>query len=296
MPGSSTIMASAAGAYQSGENRGKQSQWLQKTLLYMVIILTSLTMLLPFIWMISSSLKTDAEVFNYPIQWIPESPKWENYRYIWEKANYMTLFFNTVKLTFLITVLQLGTCSLAAYAFAKIEFPEREKLFFAYLGTLMVPFQVTMIPQFMIMKYLHLVNTHMSLILLQAFNPFGVFLLRQFYINVPRELSEAARIDGLSEFGIFSRIILPLSKPALASLTIFTAVNVWNDFLAPMIYINSDVKKTIQLGLKGLISENTAEYAPIMAAAVISLIPILALFLFAQRYFEEGIAMTGLKG
>ena len=280
----------------SSIRKPKLKLFMEKCMLYMMIGFSSLTMILPFLWMVSSSLKPDLEVFDFPIQWIPSDPQWGNYKYIWDKAHYLTLFLNSIKLTVIITFIQLSTCSLAAYAFSKIEFPERNKLFLAYLATLMVPFQVIMIPQFIIMKTFHLVDTHLSLILLQAFNPFGVFLLRQFYSSIPNELSQAAKIDGLSEFGIYFRIILPLSKPALASLSIFTSVQVWNDFLAPLIYINSADKFTIQLGLRSLITEYTAEYAPIMAASVISLIPILVIFIFCQKYFEEGIAMTGLKG
>jgi multiple sugar transport system permease protein len=279
-------------------DKGK-ALWLQgigRIILYIIIIFSSCLMVLPFLWMLSASLKPDLEVFNYPIQWIPTHPIWNNYKYIWEKANYLTLFYNSTKLTSIITFLQLITCSMAAYAFAKIEFPERDKLFLVYLGTLMVPFQVIMIPQFIIMRKLHLVDTHLALILVQAFSPFGVFLLKQFYTSIPNELLEAARIDGLNEFGIYAKIILPLSKPALASLAIFTSVQVWNDFLAPLIYLNSKELFTIQLGLRSLISEYTAEYGPIMAASVVSLIPILIIFAFCQKFFEEGIAMTGLKG
>jgi multiple sugar transport system permease protein len=279
-------------------DKGK-ALWLQgigRIILYIIIIFSSCLMVLPFLWMLSSSLKPDLEVFTYPIQWIPAHPIWNNYKYIWEKANYITLFYNSTKLTSIITFLQLITCSMAAYAFSKIEFPGRDKLFLVYLGTLMVPFQVIMIPQFIIMRKLHLVDTHLALILVQAFSPFGVFLLKQFYTSIPNELLEAARIDGLNEFGIYAKIILPLSKPALASLAIFTSVQVWNDFLAPLIYLNSKELFTIQLGLRSLISEYTAEYGPIMAASVVSLIPILIIFAFCQKFFEEGIAMTGLKG
>jgi multiple sugar transport system permease protein len=294
----STVAANLKNSLRIGLNKGK-TFWFEgvgKIILYIVIILSSFLMVLPFLWMLSSSLKPDLEVFNYPIQWIPNHPIWNNYKYIWEKANYFTLFYNSTKLTSIITFLQLITCSMAAYAFAKIEFPEREKLFLVYLGTLMVPFQVIMIPQFIIMKNLHLVDTHLALILVQAFSPFGVFMLKQFYTSIPNEMLEAARIDGLNEFGIYAKIILPLSKPALAALAIFTSVQVWNDFLAPLIYINSKNLFTIQLGLRSLISEYTAEYGPIMAASVVSLIPILIIFSFCQKFFEEGIAMTGLKG
>nr|WP_094549150.1 carbohydrate ABC transporter permease [Petroclostridium xylanilyticum] len=267
-----------------------------KTFLYAIIVFSSITMILPFLWMLSASLKTEMNVFDFPINWIPENPVWSNYIVIWQKIDLLLFYFNTIKLTFIITTLQLVTCSLAAYAFAKIEFPERNLLFLGYIATMMVPFQVVMIPQFIIMKYLNLTDTHMALILLQAFSPFGVFLMRQFYLNIPNELSEAARIDGLSEFGIYLKVMLPLAKPALASLGIFTFVFVWNDFLGPLIYINSNAKKTIQLGIRMFISQYSAEYSLIMAASVCSLLPVIIIFISAQKFFVEGIAMSGLKG
>ena len=263
---------------------------------YTVVIASSLTMILPFLWMLSSSFKDSLEVFNFPIQWIPQNLKLENYSYIWNKANYPQLFFNTLKLTVVITSLQIVTCSLAAYAFSKLVFPERDKIFILYLATLMLPYQVVMIPQFSVIKIFGLTNTHMALILIQAFNPMGVFLMKQFFDGIPNELSEAARIDGLNEFGIYSKIIMPLSKSVIGTLVILTSVSVWNDFLAPLIYINSRELYTIQLGLRNMISEFTAEYGPIMAASVISIIPILIVFLCFQSFFEQSLASSGVKG
>ena len=263
---------------------------------YTVVIASSLTMILPFLWMLSSSFKDSLEVFNFPIQWIPQNLKLKNYSYIWNKANYPQLFFNTLKLTVVITILQIVTCSLAAYAFSKLVFPERDKIFILYLATLMLPYQVVMIPQFSVIKIFGLTNTHMALILIQAFNPMGVFLMKQFFDGIPNELSEAARIDGLNEFGIYSKIIMPLSKSVIGTLVILTSVSVWNDFLAPLIYINSRELYTIQLGLRNMISEFTAEYGPIMAASVISIIPILIVFLCFQSFFEQSLASSGVKG
>ena len=263
---------------------------------YTVVIASSLTMILPFLWMLSSSFKDSLEVFNFPIQWIPKNLKLKNYSYIWNKANYPQLFFNTLKLTVVITILQIVTCSLAAYAFSKLVFPERDKIFILYLATLMLPYQVVMIPQFSVIKIFGLTNTHMALILIQAFNPMGVFLMKQFFDGIPNELSEAARIDGLNEFGIYSKIIMPLSKSVIGTLVILTSVSVWNDFLAPLIYINSRELYTIQLGLRNMISEFTAEYGPIMAASVISIIPILIVFLCFQSFFEQSLASSGVKG
>ncbi len=268
----------------------------KKGVLYGLIGISTCTMLLPFLWMLSASLKPETAVFQFPIQWIPREPLWSNYIKIWEKIPLATYYLNTIKIASCVTLLQLLTCSLAAYAFAKINFPEREKLFLIYLGTMMVPFQVVMIPQFILLKSFHLTNTHTGLILLQAFSPFGVFMLRQYYLNIPTELSEAARIDGLSEWGIYRRIILPLAKPALASLAIFTASASWNDFLAPLIFLNDSSKKTLQIGIRSFMAESATDYASIMAASVCGLIPVVIVFIALQKYFVEGVASSALKG
>lgn len=263
---------------------------------YVLLIALAILMLLPFIWMLSASLKLDKDVFRFPIEWIPQDPQWSNYQTIWTRIPFLTFFTNSLKLTVIITFLQVATSSFAAYAFAKLEFKGRDFLFLAYLGSIAIPWQVYMIPQFILMRELDLVDKHLSLILLQAFTAFGVFLLRQFFISVPNEILDAARIDGLSEYGIYFRIMLPLSKPALATLTIFSAVFVWNDFMGPLIYLHSESLKTIQLGLRMFIQQYSADYALIMAASLVSLIPMIALFLIFQRFFVEGIGTTGIKG
>ncbi|WP_320128775.1 carbohydrate ABC transporter permease [uncultured Sphaerochaeta sp.] len=267
-----------------------------RVLKYLFVIAMSLSMIIPFLWMLSASFKDSLEVFASPFKWIPKVPKFENYSYIWQKANYLRLFLNTAKLTVIITVLQLVTGSLAGYAFSKLEFPERNKLFLLYLATLMIPYQVVMIPQFSIIRLMGLSNTHMALIVIQAFDPMGVFLMKQFFDRIPKELNEAAKIDGLSEFGTYLRVIMPLSKSVIGTLIILSSVKVWNDFLAPLIYLNSEKLFTIQLGLRNMISEFSAEYGPIMAASVISIIPILIIFLRFQKFFEQSITSSGVKG
>ncbi len=267
-----------------------------RTLFYAVLIMVAIFMLLPFFWMLSASLKLDKDVFVFPIQWIPAEPQWSNYETIWTRIPFLTFFGNTFKLTTIITLLQLATSSFAAYAFAKLEFKGRDVLFMAYIASIAIPWQVYMVPQFIMMRQMGLVNNHLSLILLQAFTAFGVFLLRQFFISIPDEILDAARIDGMSEYGIYFRIMLPLSKPALATLTIFSAVFVWNDFMGPLIYLTKTELKTIQLGLRMFIQQYAADYALIMAAALVSLIPVIVLFLTFQRFFVEGIATTGIKG
>lgn len=269
---------------------------IKRVLLYALLIALSLLMIMPFLWMISASLKNELEVFSFPIQWIPETIKWENYKKIWTEMPFLTYYANTCKIAITVTIIQLFTCSLAAYAFSKISFPGRDKIFLGYLCTMMIPYQVIMIPQFMIVRNLGLVDTHMALILTAAFSPFGVFLFRQFFMGIPEELSEAARIDGCSELRIYARIILPLAKPAAASLTIFTFVDRWNDFLGPLIYINSDKMKTLQLGMRNLQTELSSSYALLMAAAVCASIPTIIVYLLAQDFFVEGIAATGVKG
>lgn len=276
-------------------NRRKK-ELSSKILIYSMLILLSLLMLIPFVWMASASLQLNKDVFKYPFEWIPSKPVWQNYLDIWTKIPLATFIFNTTKLTVIITFLQLLTSSFAAYAFSKLDFKFKDVLFLSYVATIAIPWQVYMVPQFVMMRGLHLNNTHMALILLQAFSAFGVFLMRQFYMSIPNELIEAARIDGYSEYKIYANIMLPLSKPALSTLTIFTFVAVWNDFMGPLIYINSEKLKTIQIGLRMFISQYSAEYSLIMAASLISLIPVLIIFLLLQRFFVEGIASAGIKG
>lgn len=264
--------------------------------LYLVLILIAVMMLVPFAWMLSASLKLDKDVFTMPIRWIPKEPRWDNYIRIWKTIPLFVFLKNTVKLTLIITFLQLFTSSFAAYAFAKLDFKHRNLLFLAYIATIAMPWQVYMVPQFIMMRGLHLNDTHMAMICLQAFSAFGVFMMRQFYQGIPDSLCEAARIDGMNEYQIYSRVMLPLSKPALSTLIIFTFVGTWNDFLGPSIYLTTESKKTLQIGLRMFIGQYSSEYGLIMAASVISLIPVLIVFLVFQRYFVEGIAATGVKG
>lgn len=269
---------------------------ISRSLLYVVLLILTAAMLVPFAWMLSASLKLDKDVFIFPIQWIPQNPRWMNYIDIWTKIPLMTFVGNTVKITLIVTFLQILTSSFAAYAFAKLKFKYKDTLFMAYIATIAVPWQVYMVPQFMMMRNFGLNDSHLAIIFLQAFSAFGVFMMRQFYQGIPDELCEAARIDGMTEYQIYSKIMLPLSKPALSTLTIFTFVNTWNDFLGPLIYLKTESKKTLQLGLKMFISQYSSEYGLIMAASVLSLIPVLIVFLSLQKYFVEGIAATGVKG
>ena len=267
-----------------------------RIVLYAFLVFFLIVALVPFVWMISSSLKSSTDVFTIPMHWIPETFRWENYVEIWQKVPLLTYFKNTAIVAVVVTFMQILTSSFAAYAFAKMQFKGRDLLFMCYIGTIAVPWQVYMVPQFIMMRNIGLYDTLWSLVVLQSFSAFGVFLMRQFYLGIPNELSEAARIDGLSEYGIWARIVLPLAKPAIATLCIFTFVNTWNDYMGPLIYLTSDLNKTIQVGLRRFIQAYTADYNLIMAASLCSLIPVTVVFLFLQRYFIEGIATTGLKG
>jgi multiple sugar transport system permease protein len=268
---------------------------VRRTLAYLLLGLLSVAVLVPFAWMVSSSLKADADVFSVPVRWIPAEFHWGNFTAIWSRIPLLTYLRNSVFLSVTITALQVLTGSFAAYGFAKVRFPGRDALFLAYIATIAVPWQAYMVPQYVIMQKAGLVNTHLSLILLQAFSAFGVFLMRQYYLTIPDELSEAARLDGLSEYGIWARIILPLSKPALASLALLTFVNTWNDYMGPFIYLTDNKLWTVQLGLRSFVGLYDAEYAMIMTGSVLSVLPILVIFLLGQKYFVQGIATSGMK-
>ena len=268
-----------------------------RVLLYLALAAFSVWLLLPFFWLVISSLKYSNDVFSIPIQWWPDPVNWNNYVDIWVKTDMALWIRNTMVLAVVVTLLQLLTGSFAAYGFAKMRFPGRDVLFLAYIGTIAVPWQSYMIPQFIMMSQLRLSNTLWSIMLLQAFGAFGVFLMKQYYESIPEELSESARLDGLSEYGIWRRIILPLSTPAIATLGLLTFVNTWNDYMGPLIYLRDRSLWTIQIGLRNMVSNLLdANFALMFAGLTISVIPIATIFLLGQRYFVEGIATTGMKG
>lgn len=287
-------MANPTALTLAGKKRRKVTPG--RVVTYILLILLALVMLVPFVWMLSASFKLNKDVFTFPIQWIPKEPRPQNYIDIWQQIPLLKFIGNTAYITVVVTLLQLFTSSFAAYAFAKLHFPGRDILFVMYIATIAVPWQSYMVPQFMMLRSWHLNDTHLAIILLQAFTAFGVFMMRQFYDGIPDELCEAARIDGLSEYGIWAKIMLPLSKPTISTLTIFTFVGTWNDFLGPLIYLTTESKKTIQIGLRMFISQYSAEYGLIMAGSVVVLIPVLIVFLALQKYFVQGIATSGMKG
>ena len=226
----------------------------------------------------------------------PSTWMWKNYGDVLKKIPFVTFYINTAKIAVFSTLGQVITCALSAYAFAKLKFKGRDFLFMLYLATMMIPYQVTMIPQYELMNNLNLLNSHAALILLHCFSPFGVFLLRQFFVSIPDSLIEAARIDGAKDLRILSQIVLPLSKSALATLVTLKFLDSWNEFTGPLIFLNEKEKFTLQVGIRMFQQENGTEYTLIMAATTMSLIPIVLLYMFAQKYFIEGIAAAGVKG
>jgi len=276
--------------------RAGRRRWLQLTVSYAGLSAGAVVMLVPFIWMVSTSLKTGAAVFVYPPQWLPDPLVWSNYADVVRTMPFLCYVLNTTFVSGSVTLLQLVVSSLAAFAFARLRFPGRDRLFLAYLATLMVPGQVTLIPNFLIVKYLGWIDTYQALIIPQVFSAFGTFLLRQFFLTIPRELDDAARIDGASAFGFFRRILIPLSTPALATLGVFTFTAQWNNFLWPLIVINDVEMRTLTVGLRALVGQYTVQYPLLMAGSVIALLPMVVVFLLAQRSFVRGIALTGLGG
>ena len=270
--------------------------FVKRILLYMLILALAAVMLVPFLWMISASLKLNKDVFTYPVKWIPEKLEWSNYSKIWKEIPLLLFFKNSAKLTIIITAIQVFTSSFAAYAFAKLHFKGRDLLFILYIWTIAVPWQVYMVPQYIMVGKMSLTDSHLGMIMMQSFTAMGVFLMRQFYTSIPDELCEAARIDGLTEYGIYFRVVLPLAKGGIATLIISSFVTVWNDFMGPLIYLSSLEKKTLQLGLRMFISQYSSEYNLIMAASIVSLIPVFVMFAALQKFFTEGIAASGIKG
>ena len=283
---------------------------LKPTFLHVLLAVGGITMILPFLWMVSTSLKPEDQIFRFPPVWIPRTWEWGNYTEAMQAANFGRYFINTVIYAGAVTMSNLLLCSMAAYAFARLRFRGREVLFILVLGTMMIPAQVTMVPVFIMLKNWPLfggndwlgsgghglLNSYPGLVLPSAVGAFGIFLLRQFFMTLPRELEDAARIDGCSEAGIYWRIILPLSRPALATLGIFTFTAAWNEFLWPLLITSKDSMKTLQVGLQVFQTQYTTNWDLLMAGTVVVTIPVLILFLVGQRYFTKGIALSGIKG
>lgn len=274
----------------------KSSAVLRRVLLYIVLILIAVIMVVPFLWMLSTSLKTQYDAVKIPPVWIPDPPQWENYVKLFTEQPMFQFMLNTIKIVFFVVLGQLFFSSLAAYSFARISFKGRNVVFFFYIATLMVPGQVTMIPTYLMFAKAGLTDNHLALILPAFFSAFGVFLLRQFFMSLPRELEEAAEIDGCNPFMTYWRIMLPLVVPAMLTLGVFTLMNTWNDYMGPLIYLSSPEKYTMTLGIAYFKGVYTTQWNLVMAGSIVSVVPILIAYLCAQKYFIEGIALSGVKG
>jgi multiple sugar transport system permease protein len=250
---------------------------------------------LPFLWMLGTSFKPESDVFGYPMRLQPTHPTLSNYGEIWQQLPFLRLVINSVIFAGGVTVCSVFFDSLAAYALARLRFPGRNIAFYLVLATLMVPFQVTLIPLFQLVFQLQWLNTYQGLIVPRATSAFGIFLLRQFFITIPAELDEAAKVDGASEWYVYARIILPLARPALASLAVFYFMNNWNDFLWPLVMTSTTDMRNLPAGLTLFAGQYVVEHGVLMAGAVISLLPLAVAFALAQRYFVSGIATTGIK-
>lgn len=282
----------------AGKRAPRTAERLGHLALHLLLILLSITCLLPLIWMISTSFKEQFQVFTYPPEWLPDPWTLKGYQRLFSISPISNWLLNSVLVATTITFCQLIFSSLAAYAFARVRFPGRDVIFLGYLATMMIPGQVTLIPGYILIKYLGWIDTYFALTVPFLFgSAFGTFLLRQFFQTIPTELEDAARIDGAGYFDIYWRIILPLAKPALATLGVFVFLHFWNDFLWPLIVINTNELRTLPVGL-AVTSRSMfgTDWPALMGGAVISLVPILTIFFFAQRYFVQGITLTGLKG
>lgn len=278
--------------------RKGQMRWLtERSILHFLLVLLSLSYLIPFAWLVSTSLKPNDQIFTWPPIWVPSPATFEHYQRDMFIIPFWTFLRNTVILALLNVVGTVISCSLVAYGVSRINWVGRNALFAILLGTIMIPGQVTIVPLFITFKNLGWLNTYMPLVV-PAFlgNAFSIFLLRQFFMTIPQELSDAARMDGASEWGIYSKVILPLAKPALATVGLFTFMGVWNDFLGPLIYLKDQDLYTMAIGLAMFKGQYGNEWGGLMAASTVMTLPLIVLFFFTQRTFIQGITLTGIKG
>jgi multiple sugar transport system permease protein len=261
-----------------------------------ILVFGAITMIIPFIWSVITSLKSAENIFSHSAFWIQFPPDFSAYKQIWERIPLLLYAGNTLKVALIVSIGQLATSSLAGYAFARLKFPGRDKLFFVYIATMMIPGMVLLIPNFIVMKNLGAINTHWALILSAVGSAFGTFLMRQFFLSFPSELEDAAKLDGCNPFMFYWHILLPNSKPILTTLGLMAFQGIWNDFQWPLIVLNDSSKRTLQLGLSYLMSEYYTDWTLLMAGAIITLLPIIILFFAVQKYFVQSFKFTGLKG
>ncbi|MFC5530707.1 carbohydrate ABC transporter permease [Cohnella yongneupensis] len=275
----------------------KRNEWQVRIIVYVLLLAGCFVFLMPLAWLLSTSLKADAGIFDMPPKWIPDPLQWDNYSKAVHTFPFFRYTMNTVFVTLMSMIGALLSSSFISYAFARLRWPGRDAWFIVMLSTMMLPTQITMIPLFILFKELGWIDTYLPLIVPFFFgSAFYIFLMRQFFMTIPKELSEAAKIDGCSEVYIWWRIFMPLSKPALATLGIFTFTLTWNDFLGPLIYLNDPDKFTLALGLRGFQQQFGTRWNVMMAASVLVMLPTLALFFSFQKYFIEGVTLTGVKG
>ncbi len=300
-PSVRTLTPAQADASRQARRQSSSHFWGQFAL-YTFAILTAIAFSLPFFWTVSSSLKTAAEIRQVPPTFWPQEIRWLNYSDVFRLAPFAKFIWNTVIITALAMVGQILSSAVVAFGFSRFRFPGREALFFLLLSTMMLPWQVTIVPQFLLFRYLGWIDTFMPLIVPSYFGggAFFIFLLRQFFMTIPRDLDEAAKLDGASSFRVFWSIILPLSGAALATVAIFSFLQHWNEFIGPLIFLNTEDKYTLSIGLRYFIANPFESDEPreaiLMAASLIVALPSLILFFMAQKYFVRGIATTGLKG
>lgn len=292
-----TTTSAARGGAREARNTGALGRYLGNSVIFTLLLFASLVMLVPIVWTLSTSLRLPRESFTLPPKWLPTDFRIDNYRQVFQRVPFWTYFFNSVLVSGAVVLGQLITCSMAAYAFARLRFPGRGILFSVILSALMIPIQATIIPVFVEIKYLHLSNSLWSLILPGATSAFGVFLLRQYFLTIPNELEDAARIDGANQWQIFLRVMLPLVAPALAVLAILTFNGYWNEYFRPLIFLATPNHYTLPLGLVNLRGQfGSGSIAIVLAGVILSLVPVLVLYVFAQKYLIEGITLGGVKG
>jgi len=264
---------------------------------YAILGFTAVLVMVPYIWMVSTSLKGPGEIFAYPPTWIPQAWRFQNYADAWNAAPFARYFFNSTFVALAVTVGQLVTCSLAAFAFARMEFWGQDVMFALFLSTTMISTQVTMVPSYLVLKTLHWLDTYQALIVPFLASAFGIFMMRQYFMTVPRELEDAAELDGCGRLRFLWRILLPLAKPVVAAQALFAFMANWNSYLWPLIVTTSEDMRTLQIGLRYLVNqEGDAEWGIFMAATVIVALPVVLFYLVAQKSFVKGIATTGFKG
>lgn len=274
----------------------RKKKLLSSLLIYAILTILFLVLFIPSWWTLATSFKSFEEVFTRSYALFPENFNLDNYIKIFRIMPFAMYFWNTLKISAVVCLGTILTSSMAAYAFSRLHFPGRNLLFFLYLSTLMIPRQVVLIPNFILFKWMGILDTHWTLVFTGIFTAYGTFLLRQFFFGIPKELEEAAVMDGYGYFSRFAKIIIPLSKPALATLLIITLLNIWNEYLYALVFINSEMKRTLTLGLAILRGDMDIQWNLVMAATILSVTPIVAIYLAAQKFFVEGIALTGVKG